>query len=137
MAHMGNHGEFIFLPAPPYFYEYLYREIAAIERGGKLQSSIKILIRPIRDFSQYDKKKIAEREISIINFAKELNRSIRQSDLAPRIGRYEFVIAFDSDCHEPDLLVERDLMIWRDEDYSFSYFSTRLTKDHDAAAENQ
>lgn len=126
---MGNHGELIFLPAPPYFYEYLYREIAAIERGGKPQTSIKILIRPIRDFSQYDKKKIAEREISIINFAKALNCSIRQSDLAPRIGRYEFDFAFDADCYEPEELVKRNLMIWCDEDYSFSYSSTRQTKD--------
>lgn len=67
---------------------------------------------------------IANYEISIINFAKALNRSIRQSDLAARIGRYEFLLAINSFQEAPSEISGRIFSIWRDEEFTFSYSST-------------
>lgn len=68
---------------------------------------------------------IANYEISIINFAKALNRSIRQSDLAARIGRYEFLLAVNTDEQVPPEISGRIFALWRDEEFTFSYSSAQ------------
>lgn len=123
VSHDGIHDALTFLPAPPYFYEYLYREIALIERSKQPLTLIRILISPIRELES-----TSAYEISIINFAKALNRSIRKADLAARLGRYEFVIAISSDKQDADEISNRIFQIWRDEDFHFSYSSTRYVE---------
>jgi len=68
---------------------------------------------------------ISDYEISIINFAKALNRSIRQSDLAARIGRYEFLVAVNTNEKEPAEISGRIFSLWRDEEFTFSYSSAQ------------
>jgi GGDEF domain-containing protein len=119
ISHDGVHDALTFLPAPAYFYEYLYREIAIIERTPQDMTLMKFLVEPVIPSSP-----IENYEVSIINFAKAINRSIRKSDFAARIGRYEFVLALstgEKDAHE---IANRITEIWRDEDFRFSYSST-------------
>jgi diguanylate cyclase (GGDEF)-like protein len=132
VSHDGIHDSLTFLPAPAYFYEYLYREISTIERSQKPLTLIKIIIRPIREYAADESHEICNYEISIMNFAKALNRSIRRSDFGARIGRYEFVIALDTTDVEPRAITERLLQLWHDEDYSFSYSSASY-RDGDGA----
>jgi GGDEF domain-containing protein len=115
-THDGIHDALTFLPAPAYFYEYLYREISIIERSGDPLTLIKILIKP-----RGDEVEIENYEVSIINFAKALNRCIRRSDLAARIGRYEFVLAITSHQKAPTEITERLISIWSDDEFTFSY----------------
>ena len=120
ISHDGIHDALTFLPAPAYFYEYLYREIAIIERSREPLTLIRLMITPINEIhgsSNY--------EISIINFAKALNRSIRQSDLAARVGRYEFLLAVNSYQKAPAEISARIYSMWRDEEFTISYSSTR------------
>lgn len=116
ISHDGIHDALTFLPAPAYFYEYLYREIAIIERSREPLTLMRLVITP-----KVEDGPIANYEISIINFAKALNRSIRQSDLASRIGRYEFLLAINSFHEAPAEISERIFSIWRDEEFTFSY----------------
>lgn len=120
ITHDGIHDALTFLPAPAYFYEYLYREIAIIERSQEPLTLIKLVIAPIKSAPS-----INNFEISIINFAKALNRSIRQSDLAARIGRYEFVLAINSFSEAPTEITGRIYAMWRDEEFTFSYSSAQ------------
>lgn len=119
VSHDGIHDALTFLPASPFFYEYLYREIALIERSKEPLTLIRILLSPLRDLES-----TSAYEISIINFVKALNRSIRKGDLAARIGRYEFIIAISSNSKEANEISNRIAQIWRDEDFNFSYSST-------------
>ena len=48
ITHDGIHDALTFLPAPAYFYEYLYREIAIIERSQEPLTLIKLVIAPIK-----------------------------------------------------------------------------------------
>jgi GGDEF domain-containing protein len=118
ISHDGVHDSLTFLPAPAYFYEYLYREIAIIERSQQPLTLMKFLIEPI------DATKTSNYEVSIINFAKAINRSIRKSDFAARIGRYEFVLALTPGHTKADEIALRLIRIWRDEEFNFSYSST-------------
>lgn len=120
ISHDGVHDALTFLPAPAYFYEYLYREIAIIERSREPLTLIRLLVEP----ADINAPK-SDYEISIINFTKALNRCIRRSDLAARIGRYEFVLAISSHHKEADDFAERLVTIWRDSDFTFSYSSTK------------
>lgn len=120
VSHDGIHDALTFLPAPPYFYEYLYREIAIIERSKEPLTLIKLVIVP-----KVAGLAISNYEVSIINFAKALNRCIRRSDLAARIGRYEFLIALSTHQKTPREISARIISIWRDEEFSFSYSSSR------------
>jgi GGDEF domain-containing protein len=63
-------------------------------------------------------------EISIINFAKALNRSIRQSDLAARLGCYEFLIAVNNYQKGATEISRTNFTLWRDEEFTFSYSSS-------------
>ncbi|CAB4890027.1 unannotated protein [freshwater metagenome] len=119
VSHDGVHDALTFLPAPPYFYEYLYREIAIIERNERPLILMKFLIEPIQQNAI-----IRDYEISIINFAKAINKSIRKSDFAARIGRYEFMLALSTENKSPDEFANRLLTLWRDEEFLFSYSST-------------
>ena len=119
ISHDGVHDALTFLPAPAYFYEYLYREIAIIERSAEPLILMKFLIEPIAS-----KEIIGDYEISIINFAKAINKSIRKSDFAARIGRYEFVLAISSEKKDPTEIAGRLTELWRDEEFLFSYSST-------------
>ena len=120
ISHDGIHDALTFLPAPAYFYEYLYREIAIIERSREPLTLVRLVITP-----KSESPVINSYEISIINFAKALNRSIRQSDLAARIGRYEFVLAVNSFQEAPMEIAGRIFSIWRDEEFTFSYSSAQ------------
>lgn len=120
ISHDGIHDALTFLPAPAYFYEHLYREISIIERSRERLTLIRLVITPKTELnldSNY--------EVSIINFAKALNRSIRQSDLAARIGCYEFLLAIHSFPESPTEITGRIFSIWRDEDFTFSYSSAQ------------
>jgi GGDEF domain-containing protein len=120
ISHDGIHDALTFLPAPAYFYEYLYREISAIERSREQLTLIRLVITPkayLHSETNY--------EVSIINFAKALNRSIRRSDLAARIGRYEFLLAINSFPESPTEITGRIYSIWQDEEFTFSYSSTQ------------
>lgn len=123
ISHDGIHDALTFLPAPAYFYEYLYREIAIIERSGEPLTLIRLMITP-----KHSSGSIANYEISIINFAKALNRSIRQSDLAARIGRYEFLLAVNAYGQVPQGISDRVFSLWRDEEFTFSYSSSQYIK---------
>jgi len=116
----GIHDALTFLPAPAYFYEYLYREIAIIERSREPLTLMRLVITP-----KFESGPISNYEISIINFAKALNRSIRQSDLAARIGRYEFLLAVNAYQQVPPEIGGRILALWRDEEFTFSYSSAQ------------
>jgi GGDEF domain-containing protein len=120
ISHDGIHDALTFLPAPAYFYEYLYREIAIIERSREPLTLMRLVITP-----KSESPAINSYEISIINFAKALNRSIRLSDLAARIGRYEFVLAVNSFQEAPTEIPGRIFSIWRDEEFTFSYSSAQ------------
>ena len=120
ISHDGIHDALTFLPAPAYFYEYLYREIAIIERSGEPLTLMRLVITP-----KFESAPIANYEISIINFAKALNRSIRQSDLAARIGRYEFFLAVNAYQQVPEKISGRVFSLWRDEEFTFSYSSAQ------------
>jgi GGDEF domain-containing protein len=120
ISHDGIHDALTFLPAPAYFYESLYREISAIERSGEQLTLIRLVITPKTELHPK-----TDYEISIINFAKALNRSIRQSDLAARIARYEFLLAFNSFPEAPIEIAGRIYSIWCDEDFTFSYSSAQ------------
>lgn len=119
ISHDGVHDALTFLPAPAYFYEYLYREIAIIERSAQPLVLMKFLIEPI-----VPNAAISNYEISIINFAKAINKSIRKSDFAARIGRYEFVLALSTGDKDADQIADRLTELWRDEEFLFSYSST-------------
>lgn len=119
ISHDGIHDALTFLPAPAYFYEYLYREIAIIERSREPLTLIRLMISPREGNLSID-----HYEISIINFAKALNRSIRQSDLAARIDRYEFLIAVNNYQKGPSEISSRVFALWRDEEFTFSYSSS-------------
>jgi GGDEF domain-containing protein len=121
ISHDGIHDALTFLPAPAYFYEYLYREIAIIERSQDPLTLIRLTITP-----KILTAPISHYEISIINFAKALNRSIRQSDLAARIGRYEFFLAINSFENAPAEISGRVFSLWRDEEFTFSYSSAQF-----------
>lgn len=120
ISHDGIHDALTFLPAPAYFYEYLYREIAMIDRSGEPLTLIRLMITP-----KNPSDSIANYEISIVNFAKALNRSIRQSDLAARIGRYEFLLAVNTYQQAPEKISGRVFSLWRDEEFTFSYSSAQ------------
>jgi GGDEF domain-containing protein len=120
ISHDGIHDALTFLPAPAYFYEYLYQEIAVIERSREPLTLIKLVITPKSSTLELDSY-----EISIINFAKALNRSIRQSDLAARIGRYEFLLAVNVAQNTPVEITNRIFEMWGDEEFTFSYSSTQ------------
>lgn len=120
ISHDGIHDALTFLPVPAYFYEYLYREIAIIERSREPLTLIRLVITPAKEISE-----VSNYEISIINFAKALNRSIRQSDLAARMGRYEFLLAINSFQKSPAQISSRIISIWRDEDFTVAFSSTR------------
>jgi GGDEF domain-containing protein len=120
ISHDGIHDALTFLPAPAYFYEYLYREIAIIERSREPLTLMRLVITP-----KSESPAINSYEISVLNFAKALNRSIRQSDLAARIGRYEFVLAVNSFQEAPTEIAGRIFSIWRDEEFTFSYSSAQ------------
>jgi GGDEF domain-containing protein len=120
ISHDGIHDALTFLPAPAYFYEYLYREISAIERSRERLTLIRLIISPKNDVPTK-----TSYEVSVINFAKALNRSIRQSDLAARIGRYEFLLAINSFPESPTEITGRIYSIWRDDDFTFSYSSAQ------------
>jgi GGDEF domain-containing protein len=127
ISYDGIHDALTFLPAPAYFYEYLYREIAIIERSREPLTLIKLVITPKSPTCGIDTY-----EISIINFAKALNRSIRQSDLAARIGRYEFLLAVNGYQSVPAKITNRVFAMWGDEEFTFSYSSTQY-RDGDKA----
>ena len=74
---------------------------------------------------KHSSESIANYEISIINFAKALNRSIRQSDLAARIGRYEFLLAVNAYEQVPQEISGRVFSLWKDEEFTFSYSSAQ------------
>jgi GGDEF domain-containing protein len=118
ISHDGIHDALTFLPAPSYFYEHLYRQIAIIERSREPLTLIRLMITPINEIHG-----VCDYEISIINFAKALNRSIRQSDLASRIGRYEFLVAINAFPDAPAEIPGRIYSLWRDEEFTFSYSS--------------
>jgi GGDEF domain-containing protein len=120
ISHDGIHDALTFLPAPAYFYEYLYREISANERSREQLTLIRLIITP-----KVELHPERNYEISIINFAKALNRSIRRSDLAARIGRYEFLLAIKSFPESPAEITGRVYSIWCDEDFTFSYSSAQ------------
>ena len=80
---------------------------------------MKFLVEPINQAAR-----VENYEVSIINFAKAINRSIRKSDFAARIGRYEFVLALATSDKEAGEIVYRITELWRDEDFRFSYSST-------------
>lgn len=109
-----------FLPAPAYFYQYLYREILIIERSGAPLTLIRLVMTPIRPVDSP-----ATAEIAIVNFAKALNRSIRRSDLASRVGDFEFMLAISDYPQAPDEITGRIFSLWRDEDFAFYYSSTQ------------
>ena len=119
ISHDGIHDALTFLPAPAYFYEYLYREIAIIERSREPLTLIRLMISPREGNLSID-----HYEISIINFAKALNRSIRRSDLAARIDRYEFLIAVNNYPKRATEISRRIFVLWRDEEFTFSYSSS-------------
>jgi GGDEF domain-containing protein len=116
----GIHDALTFLPAPAYFYEYLYREIAAIERSREQLTLIRLIMTP-----KPDSPSKTNYEVSVINFAKALNRSIRRSDLAARIDRYEFLLAINSFPGSPTEITGRIYSLWQDEEFTFSYFSAQ------------
>ncbi len=91
-----------------------------IERSGEPLTLIRLMISPREELQPK-----ANYEISIINFAKALNRSIRQSDLAARIGRYEFLIAVNNYQKGPAEISSRIFALWRDEEFTFSYSSSQ------------
>jgi GGDEF domain-containing protein len=119
ITHDGIHDALTFLPAPAYFYEYLYREIAIIERSREPLTLIRLMISPREGNLSID-----HYEISITNFAKALNRSIRRSDLAARIYRYEFLIAVNNYPKGATEISRRIFALWRDEEFTFSYSSS-------------
>jgi GGDEF domain-containing protein len=119
ISHDGIHDALTFLPAPAYFYEYLYREIAIIERSQDPLTLIRLTMTPKTLTAP-----ISHYEISIINFAKALNRSIRQSDLAARIGSFEFLIATNTSERAQKEIRGCTLSLWQDEKFTFSYFSS-------------
>lgn len=121
ISHDGIHDALTFLPAPPFFYEYLYREIAITQRSQEPLTLMKLVITP-----KHEKESVNNCEVSIINFAKALNHSIRQSDLAARMDRYEFWLAINSHQIVASKISFRILDIWRDEAFTFSYASTHL-----------
>jgi GGDEF domain-containing protein len=123
ISHDGIHDALTFLPAPAYFYEYLYREIAIIERSRAPLTLMKLVITPKSETAA-----ISNYEISIINFAKALNRSIRQSDLAARIGRYEFLLVVNTYENAPAEISGRVFSLWRDEEFTFSYSSAQYVE---------
>ena len=129
VSHDGIHDALTFLPAPAYFYEYLYREIAIIERSREPLTLMRLVITPKSQTAA-----ISDYEISIINFAKALNRSIRQSDLAARIGRYEFLLAVNTYEKEPAEISGRIFSLWRDEEFTFSYSSAQYIEGDKALA---
>jgi GGDEF domain-containing protein len=119
ISHDGIHDALTFLPAPSYFYQYLYREIVINEESNDLLTPITLVITPKKSAQS-----INEYEISIINFAKALNRSIRQSDLAARIGGFEFLIAINTCEGVPIEIKGYIFSLWQDEKFTFSYFSS-------------
>jgi GGDEF domain-containing protein len=119
VSHDGIHDALTFLPAPSYFYEHLYREISIIERSREHLTLINVVITP-----KAESIPIRNFETSIINFAKALNRSIRQSDLAARMGCYQFLLAIHSFPEAPKVITGSSYSMWCDEEFTFSYSSS-------------
>lgn len=84
---------------------------------------MKFLIEPIAP-----KTVIVNYEISLINFAKAINKCIRKSDFAARIGRYEFMLALSTKEKSAQEIANRLTELWRDEEFLFSYSSTPYTE---------
>ena len=119
ISHNGIHDGLTFLPAPSYFYEYLYREIVINKESQEPLNLIKLVITPKQRAESIDNY-----YLSMVNFAKALNRSIRQSDLAARIGSFEFLIATNTPEIAQIEIRGCIFSLWQDEKFTFSYFSS-------------
>jgi GGDEF domain-containing protein len=124
-SHDGLRDSLTHLAAPPYFYENLRRELAALERNKSRLSLIKFLVTPnelqIADTSVIFKEHDSKYESAILSFAELLKASTRSEDLCARLGRFEFTLILKGPEEVAESLASRVLSAWAEDNFKCQF----------------
>ena len=124
-SHDGLRDSLTHLAAPPYFYENLRRELAALERNKSRLSLIKFLVTPnelqIADTSVIFKEHDSKYESAILSFAELLKASTRSEDLCARLGRFEFTLILKGAEEIAESLAARVLSAWVEDNFKCQF----------------
>lgn len=124
-SHDGLRDSLTHLAAPPYFYENLRRELAALERNKSRLSLIKFLVAPIEIQSENALDGIqnndSKYESAILSFAEVLKASTRAEDLCARLGIFEFTLILKGAEDVAQSLARRVLNAWAEENFTCQF----------------
>jgi len=124
-SHDGLRDSLTHLAAPPYFYENLRRELAALERNKSRLSLIKFLVTP-KEFQSKrtlddNQNNDSQYESVILSFAEVLKASTRSEDLCARLGRFEFTLILKGAEDVAQSLAGRVLNAWAEENFKCQF----------------
>lgn len=115
VSHDGVHDSLTHLASPALFYEVAYIELARSDRESTPLT--------LFQFNLYRNPNISiasEYEIAVINFAKAMRASSRQSDLSARVGRFSFFSLLHIHESGADGYISRLRAIWGSSEYLLS-----------------
>ena len=110
-SHDGLRDSLTYLAAPPLFYEYLRRELAAAHRNRTELTLLQFNIVPqVSDVGSIY-------EVAILNFSQLLKNEIRSEDMCARLGRFEFTLILRTSLDAARQVAQRVRNSWHDENF--------------------
>lgn len=121
VSHDGVHDSLTHLASPALFYEVAYIELARSDREVTPLSLFQFNL-----VKKPDTEATSQYEIAVINFAKAMRSTSRQSDLSARVGRFAFFSLIHIPESGADGYISRLRELWGSDDYLLtSKFVTR------------